>query len=480
MKTTHTVGQNIFSKLLVTITLLHLFVTVEKLQAQPYYYCFGNIHSHSSYSDGNQANNPAFNTPADCFNYANASLNVNYWGISDHNHSAAGMQLANYRKGIRQADSLNTDPNFITMYGMEYGVISTGGHVIIYGIDSLVGWETNNYQIYNGQNDYASLFNMVASRTNAYAYLAHMDSVDYSNIVNLPYNAVWDSALAGISLRNGPAFSTDTNYTNPSTSSYLARYQDLLRRGYHVAPGIDQDNHYITFGRTSEARTVVLSDSLTRSSLYRAIRRSRFYASDDFNATLDFKINNQVMGSILQGNTNPQISASLTDLNGENVSSIRLLYGIPGGTTNATTLQIFSNTNTMNFTHIMPINTSYYYYLEITQQDGDKIWSAPIWYTKTSATTLEEIEEKNFFYLTSMQNPVVNTTHLILSSDKEESVQIMITNLSGQIILNTSVISKVGNVEIPIACEGWNSGIYLVHAKGLKSGKSFAMRLVKN
>jgi hypothetical protein len=281
-------------------------------------------------------------------------------------------------------------------------------------------------------------------------------------------------------LRNGPAFSTDTNYTNPSTSSYLARYQDLLRRGYHVAPGIDQDNHYITFGRTSEARTVILSDSLTRSSLYRAIRKSRFYASDDFNATLDFKINNQVMGSILQGNTNPQISASLTDLNGENVSSIRLLYGIPGGTTNATTLQIFSNTNTMNFTHIMPINTSYYYYLEITQQDGDKIWSAPIWYTKTSATTLEEVEEKNFFYLTSMQNPVVNTTHLILSSDKEESVQIMITNLSGQIILNTSVISKVGNVEIPIACEGWNSGIYLVHVKGLKSGKSFAMRLVKN
>jgi hypothetical protein len=214
--------------------------------------------------------------------------------------------------------------------------------------------------------------------------------------------------------------------------------------------------------------------------LYRAIRKSRFYASDDFNATLDFKINNQVMGSILQGNTNPQITASLTDLNGENISSIRLLYGIPGGTTNATTLQIFSNTNTMNFTHIMPINTSYYYYLEITQQDGDKIWSAPIWYTKTSATTLEEVEEKNFFYLTSMQNPVVNTTHLILSSDKEESVQIMITNLSGQIILNTSVISKVGNVEIPIACEGWNSGIYLVHVKGLKSGKSFAMRLVKN
>ena len=56
----------------------------------------------------------------------------------------------------------------------------------------------------------------------------------------------------------------------------------------------------------------------------------------------------------------------------------------------------------------------------------------------------------------------------------------MITNLSGQVVVSTSVISKAGNVEIPIACEGWNSGIYLVHAKGLKSGKSFAMRLMKN
>jgi hypothetical protein len=38
----------------------------------------------------------------------------------------------------------------------------------------------------------------------------------------------------------------------------------------------------------------------------------------------------------------------------------------------------------MSYTHIIPIATTYYYFAEITQADGNKIWTAPVWFTRNA------------------------------------------------------------------------------------------------
>jgi hypothetical protein len=102
-----------------------------------YNYYFGNLHAHSSYSDGNK-DSTAF-TPANDYAYAKNSLGMDFLGISEHNHAGAGMSKSNWPLGIAQANAATTS-TFVGLYGQEWGVISSGGHILIYGIDSLIGW----------------------------------------------------------------------------------------------------------------------------------------------------------------------------------------------------------------------------------------------------------------------------------------------------------------------------------------------------
>lgn len=375
----------------VGFTMLFLFI-VSNGNAQSQFW-FGNIHSHCEYSDGNMANDPNYLTAKSCFEYVQTkALNVNFWGISDHNHSGGGMQRPDYHKGIAEADSTNLDGIFPTMYGMEWGIISSGGHVIIYGIDSLIGWESGNYDIFNAQSDYNSLFNMVAARgDSAFAYLAHMESTDFGGIQNNPYNALWDSAIVGLAIKSGPAFSTDTTYGDLPSSTHLSRYLDLLKVGYHVAPGFDHDNHNINFGRSHTGRTVVITDSLSRKSIMQAFRRRSFYASDDWNAKIHFSVSGFGMGTICSANQDPQIRLVVDDPDNENTDSIKIFYGVPGSGTRATILYLATFADSMNYTHIIPVASNYYYFAEITQADGNKIWTAPIWFTRNANSAIFEL-----------------------------------------------------------------------------------------
>src|SRR5258705_6373393 len=109
------------------ISVVAAFIPAEKLSAQTWNYYYGNIHSHSEYSDGNQSNTTGYYTVKPCFVYADNSQHTDFFGISDHNHSMAGMSRANFHKGLLEADSVNQNGAFTTMYGMEYGLSNNGG-----------------------------------------------------------------------------------------------------------------------------------------------------------------------------------------------------------------------------------------------------------------------------------------------------------------------------------------------------------------
>lgn len=367
-----------------------LLLVVSYSFGQTYNHYFGNIHAHSSYSDGNKDSSISHLTrPLQDFNYAKAAQHIDFYGISEHNHQAAGMTSPlKYHQGLLDADSANSDGTFAAMYGMEWGIISGGGHVIIYGYDSLMGWNTNDYDVYVAQNDYTNLWKKVNEKSGAFAYLAHPQTTDYNNLFTNSATLMADNAIVGMAARSGPAFSTDTTYTDPDNSSFIARYNDALKNGFHLGVGLDHDTHNSVFGRQTAGRLVVLAPSLTRANVLEAIRKMRFYSSDDWNTKVDFTIGNYPMGSMFAQAGNPTISVSITDAdNGDNVSSISIYYGVPGSGSTATVLHTTSNASTTTYTHTISNNTTYYYYLKITQSDGDVIWTSPIWYTRNDAVT---------------------------------------------------------------------------------------------
>ncbi len=357
-------------------------------QSLNFYY--GNLHSHSSYSDGNKDSATSFmTTPIQDFMYAKLSLHTDFYGISEHNHSSAGSRGTYYfDKGLDDADSATIDGSFVALYGMEWGVISSGGHVLLYGFDSLCGWDFNN-EIHIDEANYTKLWKTINRKKNTFAYLAHPQSNDYDNILNLPVKTFADSAIVGMAMRSGPAFSTNNTYSNPATSTYLSRYNDALKQGYHVGPGLDHDTHNSVFDRQSDGRLVIMAPILNRAELIEGMRQMRFYSSDDWNTHVNFVVNNLPMGSIIKNAGNPTINVSVNDLDGELINSIAIYYGVPGSGIAPTLLNSISNSGNLSYTHQINNGSNYYYYLYIVEADGDKIWTSPIWYERNDSSIVQ-------------------------------------------------------------------------------------------
>lgn len=360
-----------------------------------YTYLFGNIHAHSSYSDGNK--DDLSKTPDDDYAFARDALCMDFLGISEHNHTGAGMSYPDYLKGYNEANSMNlvtgsTGNSIVTLWGMEWGVISGGGHVLVYGFDDdLIGWESGNYDVFVAKNDYASLWNVINARPGALATLAHPNSSDFGGIAS-SYNAAADNAIVGVAVESGPAFSTSKTYNDfPSSLSFLSYYRTMLARGYHLAPQMDQDNHNMTFGTANSNRMVVMATAKTREALMQAIRANRYYASQDCNMKIDFKRGTNVMGSNVTGAGVPTLSMTVTDPDGEGVSTIQVYGAQAGSGSSATTpIKTYTGTSTFTFTsadaeNVQPNNSTWYYYAIITQEDGNRAVTAPIWYSRNDA-----------------------------------------------------------------------------------------------
>ncbi|WP_082468365.1 gliding motility-associated C-terminal domain-containing protein [Pedobacter sp. R20-19] len=346
---------------------------------------YGNLHSHSSYSDGNK--DDLTKKPEDDYAFAKNSMNLDFLGISEHNHTQAGMSLASWQPGIEAAKKATTS-TFVAMHGMEWGVISGGGHVIVYGIDSLIGWEPGENQIYVPKSVYTGptgLFRIINRHgLNAVATLAHPNTTDYNNI-SATYDLSADSAIVGAALESGPAFSTNITYSDPASSmSYLSYYNRMLARGYHLGASIDHDNHNLTFGRHTRARLVVMAPALTENDLLDAIKKMRFYASQDSAAKIVFTINKQPVGSIFKTAGAPLIE--LNSITTSPVTSIKILYGTPGSGVNPIELTSSTSTSLTYTDNALANLATGYYYADLVEADGSRIITSPIWYSRDDAS----------------------------------------------------------------------------------------------
>ncbi len=422
---------------------------------------FGTLHSHSDYSDGNQ-DNPGY-IPTQDYAYAQTAQCMDFLGISEHNHFSTvdnpGNQVGNYHLGSAQANAYTAaHPDFLAMYGMEWGVISGGGHVVVYGdgMDDLFGWETgsgvwgptNNYDVYVPKNTYTGstgLFKNINDKVaqNTFATLAHPNLTDYNGIGNAtPYDIVADNAIVGTAVESGPSASTNTTYSNPGSSlSYLWYYQTLLSKGYHLGPTVDHDNHKTTFGHTTYSRTAVVAPSLSKTDIISAIRNMHFYTTQDCDTKVDFTINTKMLGTIFTDRYAPNIAVTITDATTNTTSAnIAVWFGIPGSGNLPT--QIHSVTgNTLSFSDInLPNLATGYYYIEITNGTS-KVVTSPIWYTRNDAAILpvklstfavQKIDTKAKIYWTTEQE--INSSKFVVER-----------SIDGKTWENIATVNAAGN-----------------------------------
>jgi len=424
-------------------------------------YYFGTLHSHSDYSDGNQ-DHPGY-TPTDDYTYAMTAQCMDFLGISEHNHFSSpnnpGNTIALYHSGPTEANTFTSaHPGFLALYGMEWGVISGGGHVVVYGdgMDDLWGWESgsggwgasNNYDVYVPKSIYTGntgLFKTVNDNVakNTFATLAHPNLTDYNNLAGGAYDAVADNAIIGSAVESGPATSTNTTYSNPGSSmSYLWYYQTLLSKGYHLGPTIDHDNHNTTFGHATYSRTAIVSPALTKTDIISAMRNMHFYATQDCDSKVDFTVNTKIMGSTVSDRFAPNIAVTLTDATTTTATAvIRVMYGVPGS--NILPVKIDSVIgNTLNFTDVnLPNNSSGYYYVDITNGTS-RIVTSPIWYNRSDASGGPLAVKLNSFNVQKIDN----SAKITWSTEQE-------TN-SSHFVIERSVDGRTWNSIATVAAAG--------------------------
>jgi hypothetical protein len=373
----------------------------------PYTIYYGNLHSQTNHSDGGGAlasctgaQNPQSGAygPTDAFNYA-MGKGLDFLMASEHNHMYDGSDATNtaaspatakslYQSGLSAASSFNTaHPNFLGVYGMEWGVISNGGHMNIFNSGELLEWEYNSSNqligdTYTAKNDYAALYTLMKNR----GWIGQFNHPDTTgqflvNGVPLGYTADGDQAMVLCEVSNTSAFSTNTTETETSRSSYEGACKKALEAGFHIAFSTNQDNHCANWGASYTNRTGVLiptGTALTNASFIAALKARRVFATMDKTSQLVLTANGHVMGERFTNSGPLNLVANFASSAGKTASTVAIYEGVPGR--NGTVTQLSSSASTT----VTPAVGEHFYYAKITQNDGNSLWSAPVWVTQSS------------------------------------------------------------------------------------------------
>ena len=373
--------------------------------ALPYTVWLGNLHSQTNHSDGGadvasckSAQPPlsAPHGPAAAFAYAHKH-GLDLLVASEHNHMYDGSTgrapgadpaaaRALYRTGLDAARFYSAQhPGFLALYGLEWGVIDHGGHVNIFNSDELLGWDTNARgeliaDTLTPRGDYAALYTLMRER-GWVGQFNHPAPTGQFQIDGAPlaYTADGGAAMVLCEVMNSTAFSNNVSETETRRSNFEGACNRLLEAGYRLAFSTNQDNHCANWGAAFTNRTGVLLPSglaLTRASFIDALRARRVFATMDKQSQLVLTANGHVMGTQFSNRGPLTLMANFASLGGRQVAAVALMEGVPGRSGAVTRLSDLAETT---FT---PAPGEHFYYAKVTQDDGNMLWSAPVWVTQ--------------------------------------------------------------------------------------------------
>ena len=342
---------------------------------------FGQIHSHTNFSDG-------AGTPEEAFKHASKDVaNLDFLAVTDHSNSLDNEASSDitknvdtsadqeWTKGHALAKQYSTS-DFTCLYGYEMTWSNGLGHMNTFDTPGFQSRTQDNYKTYaTALNNY---YNSLAKVPDSISQFNHPGTTfgDFQDFAY--YTQERDNLITMIEVGNGEGTVGSSGYF-PS----YEYYQRALDKGWHVAPTNNQDNHKGKWGDANTARTVMVSKSNTEDSIYDSMRNYRIYATEDNNLSIKYTLNDYLMGSILThdevGNT-ANIKAVINDPDAADV--IGNVQVIVNGGIVAAHKEIDTNSATVEFS--VPNNYSFYY-LKVTEKDGNIAVTAPVWSGKVEA-----------------------------------------------------------------------------------------------
>lgn len=325
---------------------------------------FGQLHAHTDISNG-------AGSVEEAFQYASQVDGLDFFAVTDHSDSfdnadmgaidADGADISADWAAGKQAAASVTNGDFVGLFGFEmtWPEDKQLGHISTFNTP---GWQTRDQADFeNVPTALENYYKALASVPGSVSQFNHPDDIhgDFERFDH--YSPQYDAVVSLLEVA-GEDGVVDCEY-----------YDLALDKGWHVAPTNNQNNHKGQWGDASDARTVVLAKSLTEEALYAAMKDRRVYATQDSDLAIYYELNGTVMGSIIPKSEEAEITVFLSDPTDEAIGNVEVVTD--GG---AVLVSEYVETPSQ----VLELSASgghSYYYLRVTQPDGDVAVTAPVW-----------------------------------------------------------------------------------------------------
>jgi len=315
---------------------------------------FGNLHAHTSNSDGDD-------TPADAFDHARYQGLLDIMVVTDHLeqlYTLWGTEDTDWTQCRQAADAANTPGTYVAMCGYEYGsgfsLSGSSGHGNVFFVDYLFPWI---------QLDFQDFYLEMIACPDCVGQFNHPGDASSQTWEDFAYAAAVDPKMNLF----------EFNGSGPTWDLFFM----ALGNGWHVSPVYNQDNHSADWGTKNDHRAGFFLPSLDRAAVHTAMQERRTFMTRDKNAAIQLLAESACwMGSILSGvvSINIEVEATDTDV-GDGFDMIEL-YG-PGQALLQSTP--CNGQITCTATYTLPVASSTFVVARAVQSDGDEVVSAPIW-----------------------------------------------------------------------------------------------------
>lgn len=325
---------------------------------------FGQLHAHTDISNG-------AGSVEEAFQYASQVDGLDFFAVTDHSDSfdnadmgaidADGADISADWAAGKQAAASVTGEDFVGLFGFEmtWPEDKQLGHISTFNTP---GWQTRDQADFeNVPTALENYYKALTSVPGSVSQFNHPDTVhgDFERFDH--YSPQYDAVVSLLEVA-GEDGVVDCEY-----------YDLALDKGWHVAPTNNQNNHNGQWGDASDARTVVLAKSLTEEALYAAMKDRRVYATQDSDLAIFYELNGTVMGSILPKSEEAEITVFLSDPTDEAIGNVEVV-------TDGGAVLVSEYVETPSQVLELPASGGRsYYYLRITQPDGDVAVTAPVW-----------------------------------------------------------------------------------------------------
>ncbi len=425
------------------------FFTVGQAQYQLY---FGQLHSHTQYSDGAGSLDAAL----DYVKNLPESANVQFVAFTDHSNyfdttGAANPEGALYDMSLASASSQETWNSYrssvaafneanagslVALAGFEMTWSGGPGHINTFNTPGIV---SRNNSTLNNKTDYAGM-------RAYYALLSQQEGADSLSQFNHPGNtfgtfgdfAFWDpvidSRMYMVEAGNGEGQIGAGGYY-PSYEYYTM----ALDKGWHLAPTNNQDNHKGRWGNANDARDVILTDDFSEQGIYDALRAMRMYATEDKNLEIGYTVNGMLLGS------------SLTEV--PEKLNIHVTVNDPDASDSISKVEVIVNSGKTAYTWDDPavlatgdlsvtLGPDYsYYYIRVTQGDGDLAVTAPVWVGETLKLGISDVTCGTSTPVTGEAMTV--TTTLFNSESTDANIKSITYAVGSQVLASATDVGTV-------------------------------------